>query len=71
MSSMVDEIVEKIRTGEYRMVVGDYRPLQRRSSRGEWIPCYKYHPNTIRAASRRLVHRYDETIHMGFMVYPT
>ena len=71
MSTMVDEIVEKIRTGEYRMVVGNYRPLERRSSLGEWLPVYKYHPNTIRAASRRLVRRYDEAIHMGFMVYPS
>ena len=70
MCAMIDENVEKIRTGEYRMVVGIRQPLQRRSSLGEWTSVYKYHPNTVRAASRRLVHRYDETRHMGFMVYP-
>ena len=69
-SMAINEIVEKIRTGEYRMMIGISQPLQRRNSMGEWTPCYKYHRNTVRAASRKLVRKYDETLHMGFMVCP-
>lgn len=66
----VQEIIEKIKSGEYRMLAASYQPLQTRNSLGHWTTVYKYHANTIRAASRKLVRHYDETRHMGFMVFP-
>ena len=59
MTTAITEILDGIRDGRYRMINSKVDPLQRlRTSvelpKGEWIPLKKYHPNTIRAAQRRM-----------------
>jgi hypothetical protein len=66
----VQEIIEKIARGEYRMILSKVDPLQRLyvsadSPKGQWIPLKKYHRNTIRAAQRRLAYRYDQVAMQG------
>lgn len=66
----INEIIEKIRAGEYRMINSKVHPLQRlrispELPKGEWLPTYKYHRNTIRAAQRRLVYRFDKATLQG------
>ena len=66
----INEIIEKIRAGEYRMINSKVDPLQRlrispELPKGEWIPLKKYHPNTVRAAQRRLVYRFDSASLQG------
>lgn len=60
----VQEILAKVASGEYRMILSKVDPLQRLyvsadSPKGQWIPLKKYHPNTIRAAQRRMKYRFD------------
>lgn len=66
----VQEIVDKIAAGEYRMILSKVDPLQRLYvsadlPKGQWIPLKKYHRNTIRAAQRRLAYRYDQVAMQG------
>ena len=62
--SKVDEIIDGVREGRYRMINSKVDPMQRlrispELPKGEWIPLKKYHPNTIRAAQRRMKYRFD------------
>ena len=69
--SKVDEIINGVREGRYRMINSKVDPLQRlrispELPKGEWIPLKKYHPNTIRAAQHRMKYRFDEGKLTGF-----
>ena len=60
----VQEILAKVASGEYRMILSKVDPLQwlrisPELPRGEWIPLKKYHRNTILAAQRRMKYRFD------------
>ena len=73
--SAINEILNGIREGRYRMVHSKVAPLQRliispELPKGEWIPLYKYHPNTIRAAQRRMKYQFDANRLMGHYVMP-
>lgn len=64
MNNEVTEILEGIRAGHYRMDNCKYAPLKRlrvspELPKGEWITFRKYHPNTIRAAQRRMVYQFN------------
>lgn len=66
----INEIIEKIRAGEYRMINSKVDPLQRLYitpdlPKGQWIPLKKHHRNTIRAVQRRLVYRFDKATLQG------
>lgn len=69
--SKIDEIIEGIRTGKYRMINSKIDPLQwlrisPELPKGEWIPLKKYHPNTIRAAQRRMTYRFNNATLIGY-----
>ena len=71
--SAINEILDGIREGKYRMVHSKVAPLQRLITspelpKGEWIPLYKYHPNTIRAVQRRMKYKFDDNRLMGYYV---
>jgi|688.fasta_scaffold1242464_2 hypothetical protein len=62
----VREIIEKIASGEYRMLNQKRHPLQwLRRSTNEWVPMTKYHRNTVIAAQRRLKYRFDSVAMHG------
>lgn len=70
MNNDIIEIINGVREGRYRMVNSKVAPLQRlrispELPKGEWIPLKKYHPNTIRAAQRRMKYRFDEATFQG------
>jgi len=62
----IDQIIAKIRAGQYALYDCKYAPLQERilctDSQGEsfhrWVGVTKYHSNTLRAVKARLSHVY-------------
>ena len=73
--SAINEILDGIREGKYRMINSKVSPLERLYitpdlPKGQWIPLKKYHHNTIRAAQRRMKYQFDHNRLIGYYVMP-